>query len=157
MVEGRSLVVPLIIEGLPEAIDCLGRHWRRKREFHLTALAERLLEPCDERAWDRVIRVASGRPLGPVTAVGEFRQVSHPEQPELRTLIVLADCPGLEGLVGDISDAAGLDLPVPPAHVTLYSTDPAEGIGIVDQRELAERAPPLSGSDQAQVRRAIGW
>jgi hypothetical protein len=28
-VRGQSLVVPLAIDGLPEAVDCLGRRWQR--------------------------------------------------------------------------------------------------------------------------------
>ncbi len=159
VVEGRSLVVPLAIEGLPETIECLGRRWQRKREFHLTALAARLLDTphAGSDAWDRVVRVASGRSLGPVRAEESFRRVRHPEEPDLETLIVMAECPGLAELVGDLSMALGRTLPVPPAHVTLYSTDPVEGIGITNEGELAERAPPLSHADEHAVRRALGW
>ena len=159
VVEGQSLVVPLIIEGLPESIEALDRGWARKREFHLTALAARLLDPPEERpdVWDQIGQVAAGRQLGPVRAGGEFRRVSHPNRADLETLIVMAECPGLDELVRDLSQAIAGRLPVPPAHVTLYSTDAAQGIGITDERELAERAPPLSESEQEDIRRAVGW
>ena len=157
--EGWSLVIPLIIDGLPESVEALGRRWMRKREFHLTVLASRLLEapggPSDE--WDQVIRVASGRGLGPVSAGEDLRRVADPERPGLETLIVMAECGRLRELIGELSEAVARRLPVPPAHVTLYSTDPAQGIGITDETELAERAPPLSEVDGAEVRRAIGW
>jgi hypothetical protein len=156
VVEGHSLVIPLIVDRLPETIECLGRRWLRKREFHLTVVAERLLKRASTAQWDAVVRVASGRVLGPVRLGDEMRRVNHPDRPELETLAVMAECPGLEGLIDDLSAATGIFLPVPPAHVTLYSTDPAQGIGIVDQRELAERAPPLSSAEQAAVREAIG-
>ena len=157
VVVGQSLVLPLVVDGLPETIECLGRSWRRKREFHLTALVERLLGEAGPAQWDAVVRTASGRVLGPVTVGEEIRRVRHPEQPELETLVVMVECPGLEQLIADLSLAVGTELPLPPAHVTLYSTDPAQGIGIADQRDLAERAPPLTRSDQDEVRRAIGW
>ena len=159
VVEGESLVIPLIVGALPDSITALGQDWQRKREFHLTVLAERLLGSLDERPdlWDRVVRVASGRELGPVTAGEDLRRVSDPERPELETLIVMAECPGLERLIADLSAAVGSRLPEPPAHVTLYSTDPAQGIGLTDELELAERAPPLSRAAQEEVRRAIGW
>jgi len=157
VVRGQSLVVPLAIDGVPEAIDCLGRRWSRKREFHLTAVADRLLETANDDDWDAVVRVASGRILGPVRTGDDIRLVSHPERPDLKTLVVLADCPGIELLIHDLSEAIRVPLPLPPTHVTLYSTSPAEGIGIVDQRELAERAPPLSPDEQAEARRALGW
>ncbi len=43
----------------------------------------------------------------------------------------------------------------PPAHITLYSTDPDQGIGIVNDRELLERAPPLRPDDLQSLRKAI--
>lgn len=159
VVEGESLVIPVIIDELPESIEVLGRGWQRKREFHLTALADRLLAPPEERldVWDSVVRVASGRELGPVSVGEDLRRVSDPQRPELETLIVMAACPGLEQLIAELSAALGTELPVPPAHVTLYSSDPSRGIGIVDERELAERAPVMSESEREEVRQAIGW
>lgn len=159
VVSGSSLVVPLIIEGLPERIVVLGSGWLRKWEFHLTAVAERVIEALGEGPdiWKRVTRVASGRYLGPVTARDEVRRVTHPQKPQLRTLIVMADCPGLDELYADLSRELGPELPLPPAHVTLYSTDPSAGIGIVSQAELAERAPPLTAQEQQEVRRAMSF
>ena len=159
VLEGQSLVIPLMVEELTESIEALGRRWHRKREFHLTVMVSRLLDPPEERpdVWDRVVKVASGRQLGPVRAGEEFRRVSHPDRADLETLIVMVDCPGLEQLVRDLSDALGRRLPVPPAHVTLYSSDPAQGIGIADEQELAERAPPLSEPQQEEIRRAARW
>ncbi|HZU61011.1 MAG TPA: hypothetical protein VE983_08600, partial [Solirubrobacteraceae bacterium] len=85
----------------------------------------------------------------------EVRRVTHPDTPELQTLVVMARCPGLENLCHDLTEALRAPIRPPPAHVTLYSTDPAQGIGIVDERELAERAPPLSRGQQEAVRRAM--
>ena len=158
VVEGHSLVIPLIVDGLPESITVLGRHWQRKREFHLTALAERALATAGVRgaAWDPVVRVTSGRRLGPVRLQPDLRVVAHPDDPALHTVIAMATCSGLEELIGDLADTVGSELPVPPAHVTLYSTDPARGIGISDHTELAQRAPTLDPSALDEVRRAIG-
>jgi hypothetical protein len=159
VVEGHSLVVPLIIEGLPPEIEILGRRWLRKREFHLTLVAARVIDGLDKGprpVWDRVVESASGRRLGPVEALDDVRRVAHPERPEPQTLIVMARCPGLEQLCDDLARVLVATIRPPPAHVTLYSTDPAEGIGIVDDRELAERAPPLSAAERQAVWRAMG-
>jgi hypothetical protein len=67
----------------------------------------------------------------------------------------MADCPGLEELYDDLSRALGAALWPPPAHVTLYSTDPAAGIGIADETELTARAPALGEAEQAELRRAM--
>lgn len=159
VVPGYSLVVPLMIPGLPETIEALEVRWRRKREFHLTAVAERVIDDLDagEAIWDQVIAVASGRCLGPVTASEEVRRVRDPDRPALQTLIVMADCPGLEDLYGGLSDALEVELTPPPAHVTLYSTDPAAGIGIVNDSELALRAPRLSAAEQDEIRQRMGF
>ena len=159
VVSGYSLVVPLVIEGLPEVIEALGIRWRRKREFHLTAIAARVIEGLDggEAVWEQVTEVASGRYLGPVIASDEIRRVRDPDGSELETLIVMVRCPGLKDLYRDLSSALRVELTPPPAHVTLYSTDSAAGIGIVDQAELTQRAPPLSVAEQDEVRQATGF
>jgi hypothetical protein len=158
VVAGHSLVVPLIVDGLPEEVEALGERWQRKLEFHLTAVSARKLElVAGGRAdlWRRVTSVASGRALGPIAALEEVRRVSDPRRPELRTLIVMADAPGLDTLHADLSWALGTALTPPPAHVTLYSSDPEEGIGIDDVAELRELAPELSAAQQDEVRSAI--
>ena len=158
VVAGHSLVVPLIIQRLPPFASALGRRWQRKREFHLTAVPARLIDGLSgprEQIWDRVAEVASGRRLGPIRARRELRRVSDPEEPALQTLIVMADCPGLEELYDELSRVLGAELSPPPAHVTLYSTDPAAGIGIVDEAELKARAPALGEAEQAELRRAL--
>jgi hypothetical protein len=160
VVSGYSLVVPLVVDGLPQAIEALGRRWQRKREFHLTAVAARVIDEVGAGAddiWDRVTSVASGRYLGPIRAGREVRRATHPDQPQLQTLIVLVACPGLEELYGDLSSALGAALTPPPAHVTLYSTDPVQGIGITTGAELAARAPALSEAEQEEARAAMSF
>jgi hypothetical protein len=158
VVAGHSLVVPLIVEGLPEEIEALGERWQRKLEFHLTAVSARKLEgAAGDHAdlWRRVTTVASGRALGPIGALDEVRRVSDPRRPGLRTLIVMADARGLDALHHDLSCALGVALRSPPAHVTLYSSDREQGIGIDDAAELRHLAPELSAAQQDEVRAAI--
>jgi predicted HD phosphohydrolase len=102
-----------------------------------------------------VIRAVSGHAIGPVTARAEIRRVHHPDKPGLQTLIVMVEAPGLVELHRRLSSALGAELRPPPAHVTVYSTDPAEGIGIDDEQQLAERAPALSPADQDEARQAM--
>jgi hypothetical protein len=154
----RSVIAPLAISGLPERVEALCGRWQRKSEFHLTAIAVRVLEPFEARRpelWDLVERMTSGRSLGPVAVGPDVRRASHPSKPELRTLIVLVDCPGLEPLYRELSAELYALLSPPPAHITLYSTDPDRGIGIVDDEELLERAPPLKPEEQEALRQPM--
>ena len=152
--EGGSVIAPLAIDGLPTQIEALSELWRRKSEFHLTAIASRALESLERTwpgAWELVERLALGRALGPVAVTGDVRRAWHPDRPGLRTLLVMVGCPGLDRLYHEVSAAVGTPLSPPPAHVTLYSTDPDEGIGIVDRHELMERAPPLRPDERQKL------
>jgi hypothetical protein len=158
VVPGRSPVIPLVIDGLPEEIEALGERWQRKREFHLTALSAQKLEQAGggrEDLWDVVTRVGSGRLLGPITLLDEVRRVTATERPGLRTIVAMADAPALQPLHRDLSRALGVELESQPAHVTLYSNHPAEGIGLENPRQLAERAPPLPEDQQQEIRQAM--
>jgi hypothetical protein len=158
LTEGRSVIAPLAIDGLPAQVEALGERWRRKSEFHLTAIAFRALERLERArpgASGLIERLAPGRAVGPTAVTADLRRVRHPARPELRTLIVMVDSPGLDELYRDLSAAIGMRLSAPPAHVTLYSSDPDEGIGIVDQRELLERAPSLSPDERTAIRRTM--
>jgi hypothetical protein len=160
VVEGASLVVPLRIGGLPGEIVALGQPWQRKVEFHLTAISARKLAQAGagrDDLWAVVRRVASGRLIGPVVVGEEIRRVSHPEKPGLRTLIVMARADGMAELYRDLSAALAVPLHSGPPHVTLYSSDPAEGIGIDDAQELATRAPQLPEHDQRAIRVAMSF
>jgi hypothetical protein len=170
VVAGHSVVAPLIVEGLPAEIDALGVRWQRKREFHLTVLSRAIVEAAAESSrldaatvWDTVTRALSGRTVGPITTRNDLRRVNRPDNDNdndddaLQTLIVMVDAPGLNPIYRELSAELATHLDPPPAHVTLYSTDPAEGIGIESERQLAERAPPLTDAEQQQLRDAISF
>jgi hypothetical protein len=81
--------------------------------------------------------------------------VRHPDEPGFETIVVMVECPALAGVYRDLSAELGRRLSPPPAHLTLYSTDPERGIGINDDDQLRERAPGLSAREQEEVRRAM--
>lgn len=155
---GESAIAPLEIGGLPATITALGRRWRRKAEFHMTVLAASVIEEVgegDPRIWEVIRTLLGGRSLGPILVTRDLRHVSHPEKPELETIVLMVRCRALRPLYEELSRELNVKLSPPPAHVTLYSTDPNEGIGIGDRRQLRQRAPALSETVQEQLRRAM--
>ena len=155
---GESAIAPVEIDALPDEIEALGRRWKRKLEFHMTVIGAARIEEVareDRAVPDRVARVLDGRGVGPIYVTRELRRVRHPDEPGFETIVVMVDCPALAGLYRDLSIALGVDLAPPPAHVTLYSTDPVRGIGLNDERQLRERAPALSEAEQEELRRAM--
>lgn len=151
---GQSVIAPLKIEGLPVEIGVLGRRWQRKAEFHMTVLGAPVIDSAGLR-YAQVAALTAGRSVGPIIPAREVRRVHHPDDPALETIVVMVDCPALEPLYEELSEALGPSLTPPPTHVTLYSSDPQEGIGINGEEQLHERAPALSEAEQEEVRRAI--
>jgi len=157
---GESVIAPISIEGLPAEIDVLGRRRRRKAEFHMTVLAASTIEDIgggDPTIWERVAGLLAGQSVGPIFVTDDLRRVRHPDEPDLETIVVMVRCPALEPLFAELSGQLETKLAAPPAHVTLYSTDPGRGIGINNGRQLRERAPGLKEEEQEEVRRAMGF
>jgi hypothetical protein len=155
---GESAVAPVEIDGLPDEIEALGGRWQRKLEFHMTVIGAARIEEVareDPAAPDRVARVLDGRGVGPIYVTRELRRVRHPDEPGFETIVVIVECPALAGVYRDLSAELDAELAPPPAHVTVYSTDPERGIGINDERQLRERASPLSAQEQEEVGRAM--
>jgi hypothetical protein len=153
---GESAIAPVEIEGLPPEIEALGRRWQRKVEFHMTVLGRAAIEATGLLP-EAVAGLLRGRPVGPIVVTREVRRARHEDKPELETLVVMADCRALGQLYEELSAVLDVRLSPPPAHVTLFSTDPEQGIGINDEEQLRERAPELSSEEQDEVRRAMGF
>jgi hypothetical protein len=154
----QSVLVPLMLFGLPEEIHALGEDWAVKDEFHVTAadtpwLAERAGVPL-EHAWRELAAALEGRRAGPVRVGEELRLVRDGDQ---RTLIVMARVDGLAELYAELSGRLGAPLPPPPTHITLYTRPGGAGIGVHDDSELRALTQPLSGRRATEVRSAIGW
>jgi|SRR5437764_1320536 len=151
-------MAPVQIDGLPAEIEGLGRRWKRKVEFHMTVIGQAVIDAAgggDPAAWDKVAGVLEARSLGPIRVTRELRRVQHPGRPELETIVVMVECPALPGVYRELSKELGASLRPIPSHITLYSTDPKEGIGINNDEQLRERAPELSEAEQEQLRRAM--
>ena len=73
---------------------------------------------------------------------------------ERRTLIVKARVDGLEGLYARLSYRVGVELPVPPAHVTLYSAPGGKAIGIACEDQLERLSRTLTRAERAELREA---
>jgi hypothetical protein len=117
-----SVLVPLMLLGLPEAIHALNEDWALKDEFHVTAadtpwLAERAGVP-REHAWRELAAALEGRRAGPVRVGDELRLVRDRNE---RSLIVMARVDGLGELYAELAGRLGAPLAPPPAHITLYT------------------------------------
>jgi hypothetical protein len=150
------------VDGLPERVDAFGETWKRRAEFHVSVFSADRLGPLvadrlgvgEADAYRRL--EAAGqlvdaadlqvRSLGP-----GFRLARRGER---RTLIVEARVDGLDELYAGLSDMVGTPLPVPPAHVTLYSAPGGKTIGLASEEKLARLSRTLTCAECAELRAA---
>jgi hypothetical protein len=87
-----------------------------------------------------------------------------PEQPTAIGIVAgrrsavaaFCDAAGLDEVYRRLSAAVGRSLPVPPTHVTLYTSQPGMmGIGLSIAPHVAARATPLPEADAALLRRHL--
>jgi hypothetical protein len=151
-----SVIVPLMLFGLPERFEAHAETWALKDEFHVTAahtpwLAQRAGVSL-ERAWQELSAALEGRRAGPVRVGEELRLVREGDE---RTLIVMVNVDGLAELYAELSGRLGTPLAPPPTHITLYTRPGGQGVGVHDESDLRSLSEPLRGRRAAEIRQAI--
>jgi hypothetical protein len=154
----ESLVFPVELN-LPERLYVAGQDWFRRPELHVTTFtpgdladafdvdAAALLDVgarhCNELTRSRSIRFD-----------GRVARV-HAED-DRQTLVAFCDVAGLDDVYRRLSAAVERSLPVPPTHVTLYTSQPGmKGIGLSTADDVAAQATPLPAADAAILRRHL--
>jgi hypothetical protein len=157
-IEQDVVLVPLTLLGLEREVVALGLRWRLKNEFHVTALSARrvadLVGSEPESVWGVVEPALRDHEVDEV--VLRTRELRMVEEEDNRTLVAMADVNGLSALYDDLSRRLQIQIPPPPAHVTLYTNPGGEGIGLHDETDLRELTRELSEPEVDEVRRASG-
>jgi hypothetical protein len=154
----ESLVFPVELE-LPGCLHVVGRDWFRTPELHITTFtpsdladafdvdAAALLH-AGEQHRDRLTRSRSFRFDGRIARVRA--------QDGRQTLVAFCDVAGLDDVYRRLSAAVDRTLPVPPTHVTLYTSQPGmKGIGLSTAEDVSARAVTLPEADAAVLRRYL--
>ena len=135
----NTLVLPLD-DAPPGAVLSLdGRDFAPKDELHVTLVGRRLGEELRHALGDRLD--AATRPAFEAldwsyVRTGERRLIEKPGLADdgtrgtVATVIELVELPALAWYYRWLGELLGRQLPVPPAHVTLYTHRKAKGIGI---------------------------
>jgi hypothetical protein len=143
----------LELAGLPDKINVAGQEFQLKDEFHLSLICvyeiANLIDPQRKQQIEKLIvrefaNYIKNQPLDKFKLRGDYRFV----QLDIRkTIIALADVEGLANFFKTLSQKFGKDLPVQPAHITLYTLQPNVGIGILSHQELGSNSAPISLPD----------
>ena len=130
------------IKGVPSEVHLNGMTMYRKSEFHVSILALKhmipLIAATGKQATESqlVLDFKQLQPrlkLSQCELMQEFRFVARDVR---RAVIAMVKVPGIEHLFELLGAKYGLELPVQPVHVTLFTLQPNAGIGIFSQKEL---------------------
>lgn len=138
---GNSIILPVAIEGLPPTLEIEGYTLILKTNFHVTLVPTgkiikkygisipNFLEKVNADFCDFVERA----PADFLRYQDEFRFVSENER---RTVIVTCDISNLNEFFSVLNKKYGLQIEIPPTHVTLYTLQPDLGIYLIDSNDL---------------------
>jgi hypothetical protein len=153
-----SLVFPVELD-LPERLCVAGRDWFCKPEFHVTTfMPADLADAFDVDA--AALLAAAARYRDELTQRRSIRfdgRIACVQAEDGRqTLVAFCDVAGLDDVYRRLSAAVGRSLPVPPTHVTLYTSQPGmKGIGLSTSADVAAHAKPLAAADAVVLRRHL--
>ncbi len=128
--------------GLPAAITFKDKTYYLKDEFHISLVCVKKLAPtvagmpaktAEEKILHLFKEYAKDHPLDSYDLTDDIRLVTKDVR---QALVVMVNVEGLTGLFGFINERLGTDFGIQPAHITLYTLQPGEGIGILDSDEL---------------------
>ena len=145
----RTLVLPIDADTWPPPfapIELDGIAFRPKDELHVTlvgkALGRQLHDTLGERFRTCAVRAAFDALDWRMRRTGELRRLEKTvrlKSGEARTvgaIIELVEMPALAKFHRALGDLLGRRLPVPPAHVTLYTHNRDDGIGVPGPAKL---------------------
>ncbi len=130
------------VQGLPESIEVEGGKLLRKAEFHVTLFAtgkiivqNNITDPHFlQKVIDTFCKFVPSHPVELQKFTGEFRLVT---QGEKMTVVAMCEVSNFAELTAIFNERFGLNMEVPPTHVTLYSRDPNMGIALLNQTDLS--------------------
>ena len=155
---GESLVFPVALD-VPPWLHVGGHGWHRRPELHVTTFTPADL--AQEFSLDLAALLAAGdehrETLTRRRAIGFDGRIARVAAPDgRRTLVAFCDVAGLDDVYRRLSAAIGRALPVPPTHVTLYTSQPGmQGIGLSTGAQVHERATLLADDEATAVVRHL--
>lgn len=143
--DDTTLVLPLDDAPPGETLEFGGRRFDAKNELHVTLVGKQLGAELRHALGDRLD--AATRPAFEAldwwyARTGERRLIERPDTTDdgdrgtVASVIELIELPALDWYYRWLGELLGRQLPVPPAHVTLYTHRKAKGIGIPTTQSL---------------------
>ncbi len=139
---GYILLSDLKITNIPEDIQVEGIDLVKKSEFHITLVAANRLanlinpedsERIEAEITDKFKEFVKENPIENFELTHEFRLAQRGEK---KTVVAMVNIENLASFYDELRQSYGEEIPTQPAHVTLYSLQPEEGISLSSQENL---------------------
>ncbi len=148
---GRGYIIlpELNIDNIPEAIQLEGIDLVKKSEFHITLVAvnkiAQLINPeendrIEAEITDSFKEFVQQNPIENFELTNEFRLAQRGEK---KTVVAMANIENLADFYEKLRNDYQVDIPTQPAHITLYSLEPEEGISLSSQADIDSDTEPV--------------
>ncbi len=140
-------------KGLPHAITVGGQRYERHPDPHVSLFDSRRAKQVPGVAHDDALmkQMADTVQQAPVNVKGIGPPWRVAEKGDRRALVLTADVEGVGPLYDKLSEQAGADIPVPPTHVTAYTTPGKKGIGLGLPEEWRTLTRTLTPAERADL------
>lgn len=139
---GYIALVDLELANLPDQITVGNKILLKKSEFHISIMAIKNLAPllnpdnveaAAKQLKDDFVEFAKTHDLTQFSLTNEFRHVKRDER---ETVVAMVKLENLDALFSHLQQKYGIEFPLQPAHITLYTLQAEAGIGILSYAEL---------------------
>jgi hypothetical protein len=145
---GRLLLgVPAVSIDIPPVVESYAQYagFKPKDEYHATVIGKRTQEwLLAEGVLDEAVELLENVPqwnivsLGDILLLRNIETVDNGEQVVEESIIQLVTLPGLDAFYNQLRAATDLDIPTPPAHITLFTKNADRGIGLYSNTQLTD-------------------
>jgi len=134
---------------LPDSLEVHGNKLILKSKFHITLIDARVtaisIDPNNSEDVEAEIvsefkDFISEYSLEHYRIIQKFRYVQRDVR---RTIIIMAEVPNLDRFFEKLRQRFDKDIPLQPAHLTLYVNRPQRGIGLLSDEELKRDTEPI--------------
>lgn len=144
---GYIALVNLRLPAMPDKVTLHDEVYTKKSEFHISLLCiKRILSllPNGVKESDLIKDFIDFQHSHPLDTFESIHQIRIVEKDIRKALVLMVDVPALDVFFSELNKKYKVDLPLQPAHITLYTLQPEKGIGILSQGELETTSIPIT-------------
>lgn len=153
--------LPIVIGNLPQEISIQGEELHLKSSFQVSLLCVKdivekygeSIENLEQKILEYFCKFTSGNDVSFLWYKGDFRLAQFEKR---KSVIAMCEVSNLETFSKFLSVELGIEIPIQPTHVTLYTLQPDVGIGLNSSFELETKSTPIQVTEELRKTLEIG-